>query len=552
MYEEFFKLKRRPFSATPDAQCWFHSDRYQAALDELLVCAEQGQGIGVVIAPAGAGKTLLCERLVRDIGEPFTSVLLRHATYQNRRAFLQTLLSELAQPFDKPTDQELRLALAPVLRGLGQQGRALLLVIDEAHTLSESLLEELRILADQAEEGRPLVRLVLCGQLELEEKLARPALQALNQRIRAHVSLVPLGAAESIDYIDYRMTWAGGRTIEVFSPGALDLICQAADGIPRCLNQLCDHSLLLAYVADEQPVSERTVQQALEDLQHLPLSWQMSPRTHRSGDFAAAETIELDFTQPSSPSLNEGPDDLPQNESSAAVGQSVDEISDDDESDIQLHPNAASLAAEWDDDRLSDSTPGTNPQGGADEWQEEVVTDRYASLDAGLPLPETPPPAVIRGDESSVLPPSSNLFHFGSSHEWDPSAPIDARLDALQNMLEYVVDGDAPSDQEAISSSPSVIEFGSDSGRNLQQTAEESLHAPTPSDPHSSEAGKGEGPQSPDAWSESPKLWETQAFEVGGGATTQTRPVTTEETPGPVRPLKNLFTLLRRKQQGRL
>ena len=83
MYESFFGLKRRPFAATPDPQCFLASASIQAALDEVVVCIEQGQGIAIVSAPAGTGKTLLCERLRSELGSPFESVLLRHVTYEH-------------------------------------------------------------------------------------------------------------------------------------------------------------------------------------------------------------------------------------------------------------------------------------------------------------------------------------------------------------------------------------------------------------------------------------------------------------------------------------
>lgn len=273
MYESFFGLKRRPFAATPDPQCFLASGSMQAALDEIVVCIEQGQGIAIVSAPAGTGKTLLCERLRSELGSSFESVLLRHASFLTRRALLQTILCELSHAYRQQDEQELRLELMPAIRALRPQREALVLICDEAHQLSEELLEELRILSDLAEQGRPLVRLVLVGQLGLEETLARPGMEALNQRIRAHVCLETLDRAGSLDYIDYRLTWAGGRTEEVFSAEALDLVSRAADGVPRCLNQLCDHALLLAYVAEQQPVPPAIIREALQDLRQLPLHW---------------------------------------------------------------------------------------------------------------------------------------------------------------------------------------------------------------------------------------------------------------------------------------
>ena len=235
MYEASFGLQRRPFSATPDATCFLSAGPIQAALDEIMVCIEQGQGIAVLTAPAGVGKTLMCERICRELTSRFQAVFLRHASFLTRRALLQTLLCELNHAYHHPSEHELRLALFPAIRALRPQREALVVVCDEAHHLPESLLEELRILADFAEAGRPLVRLVLAGQLSLEENLIQPALEAFNQRIRAQVTLPTFDRATSLDYLDYRLTWGGGRTAEIFTPAAMDLIVQVSDGIPRCI-----------------------------------------------------------------------------------------------------------------------------------------------------------------------------------------------------------------------------------------------------------------------------------------------------------------------------
>ncbi len=298
MYEAFFGLQRRPFAATPDPQCFLASGSIQAALDEIVVCVEQGQGIAVVSAPAGTGKTLLCERLRSELGDRFESVLLRHASFLTRRALLQTILCELNHSYRQQDEQELRLELSPAIRALRPQREALVLICDEAHQLSEDLLEELRILSDLAEHGRPLVRLVLVGQLGLEETLALSTLEALSQRIRAHVCLETLTRAGSLDYIDYRLTWAGGRTDEIFTPEALELVGRAADGVPRCINQLCDHALLLAYVAEQQPVPAEMIREALQDLRQLPLHWNESSfdkPTHRETASFETDATESNF-----------------------------------------------------------------------------------------------------------------------------------------------------------------------------------------------------------------------------------------------------------------
>jgi type II secretory pathway predicted ATPase ExeA len=277
MYESFFDLHRRPFSATPDPSCVYLAGPIQTVLDELVVCLERGEGIAVLTAPAGFGKTLLCEKVRQELGPRFVTILLRHGNFPSPAELLQTLLAELGTSEVGDSEPDLRRKLHAALAERRRRGELLVIVCDEAHHLPESVLEELRQWVDYADHGVPWVRVMLAGQLELEETLAGPEMSAFNQRLRSHVTLSPLTTQEALDYIDYRVTWAGGRTEEIFHPDALTAIVEAADGVPRCLNQLCDHVLLLAYVAEQRPAGRELVREALADLQHLPLMWNLRP-----------------------------------------------------------------------------------------------------------------------------------------------------------------------------------------------------------------------------------------------------------------------------------
>jgi type II secretory pathway predicted ATPase ExeA len=273
MYEAYFNLQKRPFSATPDAGCFFAPDTIQEILDQLVLRAEAGEGISVVTGAAGTGKTLLCRRVAADLSPRMTPIFLANANFPTRRALLQSILFELGRKYSGLEEQELRLAAFGMLRELALVGRGAVLIVDEAHLLSDRLLEELRLLACLSEEGRPLARLILSGQPALEERLTAPSLEALNQRISCQLFLEPLTRRESIDYIDFRITWAGGRPEQIFEEAAFEAIASAAAGLPRCLNQLCDHALLLTFVQEQTSVSAAIVADALLDLRQLPLQW---------------------------------------------------------------------------------------------------------------------------------------------------------------------------------------------------------------------------------------------------------------------------------------
>ena len=417
MYESQFLLKRRPFAATPDPKCFLASGSIQAALDELVVCVEQGQGVAVVSAPAGTGKTLLCERLRVELADRFETVFLRHASFLTRRALLQTILADLNHSYHRQDEQELRLELIPAIRTLSPRHEALVLLCDEAHMLSEELLEELRMLSDLSEHGRPLVRLVLVGQPGLEETLASPGLEALNQRIRAHVCLDAFDRTTSRDYIDYRLTWAGGRTAEIFTPEAIDLIARASEGVPRCINQLCDHALLLAYVAEQKPVPASTIREALQDLRQLPLHWnesliegtaasdtetEMAPTPHRIEEFVDQRPLEQNSA--GNVQAFEFGADIPAKESVVeyasfdpmddADTMSEDEDCNFEDEDVEVTEVATTPAAARQPQPFFAPVPqkptaveAIAPR--SNEVVEEIVCDRYAAIDGGFPIPQT-------------------------------------------------------------------------------------------------------------------------------------------------------------------
>ncbi|MSR57549.1 MAG: AAA family ATPase [Planctomycetaceae bacterium] len=296
MYEENFGLQKRPFSAPPDPNCFFAPEPIQSIVDELLLRAVTGAGIGVITAPAGTGKTLVCRRLALEFAEHFTPVFLASAAFSARRCLLQAILFELGRRYTGMDEQELRLELTVALRSLAHIGRPVVLLVDEAHLLNERLLEEIRSLASLDERSQPLVRVILAGQPGLEMRLMEPGLEAFNQRVACHVYLEPLTRYESRRYIEYRVQRAGGDAAKLFETTALDRIAQAAGGLPRCINQLCDQSLLLCYAREAASVTIELVDEALAALKQLPLRWSdvVDGSTVFDGESPHAATADVD------------------------------------------------------------------------------------------------------------------------------------------------------------------------------------------------------------------------------------------------------------------
>lgn len=283
MYEHFYSLSRRPFRSHPQAGCWYSAVSHCGPRDELLGCLEQGLGIGVLLGPAGSGKTALCKHLLTRLPDAITPIYLPHGPYSSRPSLLRTLLMELGHSPDHHSEHGMRIQLMHLLSEVcAHGGRSHALIVDEAHLLAESILDELRILADYEVHGRPVIRLLVAAQFPLEEKLALPELQPFNHRIRVQTILPHLTAEEAIDYLDYQLTWAGGRTAEIMTREALETIAELAGGLPRAINYLADHCLLLGYVRDVRPITHDLVCEAIEDLKHLALPWNWEGKEQRA------------------------------------------------------------------------------------------------------------------------------------------------------------------------------------------------------------------------------------------------------------------------------
>ena len=416
MYEAFFNLQRRPFSTTPDPSCVYLAGSIQTVVDELVVCLERGEGVAVLTAPAGFGKTLITEKVKRELGSEFVTVLLRHGNFSSPADLLRTLFAELGTSSATTSESDLRRHVIATLREMRQRGQLLVVICDEAHCLAEPVLEELRQLVDHADRGVSWVRLLLAGQLELEEKLADASLSALNQRLRSHVALTSLSSRDALDYIDYRITWAGGRTEEVFHPEALTAIVEAADGVPRCLNQLCDHVLLLAYVAEQRPAPPELVAEALSDLQHLPLTWNLrAVRQPTRTSFAveeptigdpADEEPEVEFGSHFSESLSGGREapDWGGNQGPHGPRSEPTEL----EEDAAYDPVGQFFdAVESELERIAPESAGGEESGGESDVYEEPVIDRYAAIDGGWPQEAIVPAETAQQTQAESEPPRS-------------------------------------------------------------------------------------------------------------------------------------------------
>ncbi len=278
MYEQYFHFHRRPFPAAPSLRLYVSLETMEEHRAKLTRCLARGEGVGLIVGPAGTGKTLLCRVVGADLRQSCELVMPAVGRVPSRRALFQAILFELRRPYQGLDDGELRLSLMDYLLS-EERERPLLLIIDEADTLPLRLLDELRLLLNLARGEEPPLRLLLSGGTVLEEKLAAGRLQSLSQRIATRCYLDALSRAETFTYVREQVRHCGGVADEIFSEEALAAIYHASGGVPRLINQICDHALLLAFADEARQLSPQLIQEAWSDLQQLPMPWETSAST---------------------------------------------------------------------------------------------------------------------------------------------------------------------------------------------------------------------------------------------------------------------------------
>jgi type II secretory pathway predicted ATPase ExeA len=395
MYESFFGLTDRPFPASPHSDRYYPAPAIEQARQTLARVIERAEGTGIVIGPAGCGKTILCQVIAEMFRDKMLVANLCSGRLTTRRALLQAILYELGQPYRGAEEGELRLSLVEHVAGQSAKTAGalpgLLLIVDEAHTLPLALLEELRLITNL---GRACVRLILMGGASLEERLASPRLEAFNQRVAARCYLEPLDRAHTIEYARHQIETAGGLGDAIFSADALEAVFHATGGIPRLINQVCDHALVLAYAGGVTTLKAPGIEEAWADLQQLPTPW-TSSSTISADAGAVIEFGALDDTG------REGPAAVPfrtaQGESRSVSSDSVRRLEQIqrqlDELDSDFQP-AGTIAPEVE----IDFSQPLDPFHEIFE-EEEVVIDRYTASPED-PLTNRP---LVHSSESQGL-----------------------------------------------------------------------------------------------------------------------------------------------------
>lgn len=258
MYESYFGLHEKPFSLIPDGESIYFSPEHRAAFNMLEFGLLEQVGITVVTGEVGAGKTTLIRHLLSRIDYDELTVGLIGTAHSVYGTLLRWIASAFRIPVESDDEGAILQTLQDFLIEQYANGKRTVVIVDEAQNMSSQDLESLRLITNINADKNQLLQVILVGQPELLKRFYEPGMSQLAQRVSAEYNLTPLSLSETMSYVRYRVSAAGGAS-ELFEINALLAIFYFSGGIPRIINTLCDGSLVFAYGMGSKTVNLDTV-----------------------------------------------------------------------------------------------------------------------------------------------------------------------------------------------------------------------------------------------------------------------------------------------------
>jgi general secretion pathway protein A len=277
MYLDFYGLKEKPFNATPDPKFLYLTPGHREALAQLLYGVQEHKGFIVLTGEVGTGKTTLLQTLLQKLDSNTAVAFVFNSTLPFEE-ILEYILEEYGIGKAGTTTAQRLVALSHFLIDRCRAGQNTVLIIDEAQNLEPKTLEQIRLLSNFETTTDKLLQILLVGQPELKDKLALAQLRQLKQRISLRCAIPPMTPDETRDYIRTRLRIAGARDLNIFAEPAVRRIAEYSGGIPRIVNIVCDHALLIGYADQTRQVRRDIIDRAIKYLEdgELP-SRQASP-----------------------------------------------------------------------------------------------------------------------------------------------------------------------------------------------------------------------------------------------------------------------------------
>jgi general secretion pathway protein A len=289
MYLNFYGLRDKPFNLTPDPKFLYLPPGHREALAQLLYGVQESKGFMILTGEVGTGKTTLLQALLQKFDSQTEAAYL----FNSKMAFdgiLEYILEDFGIAKNRESTQAQRLfALNAYLVDRLRTGQRTVLILDEAQNFDPEILENVRLLSNFETATDKLLQILLVGQPELRAKLDLPELRQLKQRIALRCRIPPLTPEQTREYIRHRLRVAGAEDLSVFSDKAILQINDHAGGIPRVVNIICDHCLLIGYADQKRRIDQDVVEQAIDYMEdgELPEQGRRPSRVVTRGRFAA-------------------------------------------------------------------------------------------------------------------------------------------------------------------------------------------------------------------------------------------------------------------------
>jgi type II secretory pathway predicted ATPase ExeA len=262
----YYKLAEQPFGVTPDPRFLYFSETHREAIASALYSIDAGRGFTALIAPPGMGKTTLLFELLHRVQSSAKTVFI-FQSQSTPRDLLGILLTDMGIEYGADDLARMHSKLNEALLRESRRGKRLIVVIDEAQNLEDSVLESVRMLSNFETPREKLMHIMLAGQPQLAERLATARFVQLRQRISIVARLKPFNGEESQMYIDHRLRVAGyDFASPLFTKQALEMIAKHSQGIPRNINNICFNALSLGFVAKQKTIDCDVILEVLGDL----------------------------------------------------------------------------------------------------------------------------------------------------------------------------------------------------------------------------------------------------------------------------------------------
>lgn len=283
MYLEFFGMRELPFTLTPNTDFFLDLDGHHQALDVVQLALESGEGFIMITGEVGTGKTLLCRRLLNTISDNFITAYIPNP-FLTPDGLLLALAEELGLEVEHEKGRHHVMGeINKQLMSIKESGKQVVFLLDEAQAIPEETIEVLRLLTNLETETEKLLQVVLFGQPELNDLLARDSLRQLRQRVTFSYTLPTLTLEEVGSYINHRLNRSGFPGVNLFNSKAIQDLTRASAGIPRLINILCHKALLVAYGRGDTKITSAHIERAIMDTEDVRIDKNFSADSKKSG-----------------------------------------------------------------------------------------------------------------------------------------------------------------------------------------------------------------------------------------------------------------------------